>query len=131
MALTKADKRLREEVEKIAATVRMDVWNIERYRQPPFNRKALLQIMMDKLVRSHVILKYTYIDELLTDIICNRFGRSHASVVLRTRATSSGIDGTLRTVPMGAGMAGMVSIAGYWSPYGAPGRGRYWLRHGH
>lgn len=51
----------------------MDVWNIEGYEQPPFDRKALLGIMKDKLVRSHVVLKYTYIDELLTDIICNYY----------------------------------------------------------
>ncbi len=73
MALTRTEKTLRAEVEEIAAAVRMDVWNIERYKQPPFDRKALLRIMKDKLVRSHVILKYTYIDELLTDIICNYY----------------------------------------------------------
>jgi hypothetical protein len=73
MALTRTEKRLRAEVEEIAAAVRMDVWNIEGYKQPPFNRKALLEIMKDKLVRSHIILKYTYIDELLTDIVCNYY----------------------------------------------------------
>ena len=73
MALTKAQRRLRSEVEEIAAVVRMDFWDIERYKQPPFNRRVLLQIMKDKLVRSHVIIKYTYIDELLTDIICNYY----------------------------------------------------------
>jgi hypothetical protein len=73
MALTRTEKRLRAEVEEIAAAVRMDVWNIEGYKQPPFDRKSLLRIMKDKLVRSHVILKYTYIDELLTDIICDYY----------------------------------------------------------
>jgi hypothetical protein len=53
--------------------VRMDVWNIEGYKQPALDRKVLLRIMKDKLVRSHVIIKYTYIDELLTDIICNYY----------------------------------------------------------
>ena len=51
----------------------MDVWNIESYKQPPFNRKVLLEIMKDKLVRGHVVLKYAYIDEFLTDIICNYY----------------------------------------------------------
>jgi hypothetical protein len=79
MALTIIEKKLRSEVEEIAAAVRMDVWNIEGYKQPQFDRQTLLRIMKDKLVRSHVIFKYTFIDELLTDIICNYYFQLHST----------------------------------------------------
>ncbi|HZQ12701.1 MAG TPA: hypothetical protein VFB31_07825 [Pseudolabrys sp.] len=71
--LTRTQRKLHSEVEEIAAAVRMDVWNIERYSEPPFSRTALLKIMKDKLVRSHVIIKYALIDEYLTDVICNYY----------------------------------------------------------
>lgn len=73
MALTKVQKKLRTEVEEIAIAVRMDFWNIDHYKQPRFDRTVLLKIMKDKLIRSHVILKYALIDEYLTDIICNYY----------------------------------------------------------
>jgi hypothetical protein len=73
MALTRKQRTLRSEVEEISVAVRMDFWNIEQYNQPPFDRTALLQIMKDKMVRSHVIIKYALIDEKLTDILCNYY----------------------------------------------------------
>ncbi len=73
MPLTEKQKRLRTEIEAISKEVRMDFWNIENYKQPPFDRTALLQITKDKLVRSHVIIKYALIEECLTDIICNYY----------------------------------------------------------
>jgi hypothetical protein len=73
MALTKKQKEIRAEIEQLAAAMRMDFWNIENYQQPPFDRTALLHITRDKLVRSHVIIKYALIDEYLTDIICNYY----------------------------------------------------------
>lgn len=73
MSLTRTQRKLRSEVEELSVAVRMDFWNIEHYKQPPFDRTALLQIMKDKLVRSHVIIKYALIDEKLTDILCNYY----------------------------------------------------------
>jgi hypothetical protein len=73
MALTKTQKELYAEINKIAEAARMDFWNIENYKQPPFDRTALLRITLDKIVRSHVIIKYALIDEYLTDIICNYY----------------------------------------------------------
>ena len=68
MALTPKQRRLRTEIEKIASIVSMDHWNIEGYEHA---RTPFLELMKDKLVRSEVILKYTLLDEYLTDIICN------------------------------------------------------------
>jgi hypothetical protein len=73
MSLTTKQKKLQSEIEQIATEARMDFWNIERYKQPRFNRTALLQITKNKIVRSHVIIKYALIDEYLTDIICNYY----------------------------------------------------------
>jgi hypothetical protein len=79
VALTPAQKKLRSEIVEIAKAARMDFWNIEKYEQPPFDRTALLKIMKDKLVRSHVIIKYALIDEYLTDIICNYYFHRQAA----------------------------------------------------
>ncbi len=70
-SLTRTERRLRREVEDIAAAVDMDVWNLERYE--PELRAQSLRIMKDQLVRGSVIIKYTLIDEYLTDIICNYY----------------------------------------------------------
>jgi hypothetical protein len=67
--LTWTERRLRKEVEEIASAVRMDVWNIERYDDPA----TVLRMMKDKLIRSYVVFQYTFIDEYLTDIICNYY----------------------------------------------------------
>jgi hypothetical protein len=69
--LTRAERRLRSEVMDIAAIAEMDVWNIETYR--PSWRKQLLEVTKDKIVRSEVIFRYTFIDELLTDVICDYY----------------------------------------------------------
>ena len=73
MALTKKQRHLRSEVEKIAASVSMDHWNIEQY--DPEARTTYLELMKDKLVRSEVINRYTLLDEFLTVIICNYYFR--------------------------------------------------------
>ena len=70
-ALTRTQRKRRSEVEQIASTVDMDVWNIER-QDLPF-RDVALRAMKDKLVRSEVIYKYTLIDEFLTDMICDYY----------------------------------------------------------
>jgi len=48
----------------------MDVWNIGHYKRGP-GRAYALEMMKDKLVRGEVVFRYTFIDELLTEIICD------------------------------------------------------------
>jgi hypothetical protein len=69
--LTRTERRLRSEVMDIAVIAEMDVWNIETYR--PSWRKHLLEVTKDKIVRSEVVFRYTFIDELLTDVICDYY----------------------------------------------------------
>jgi hypothetical protein len=70
-ALTRAERKLRSEVEEIASFVQMDVvWNFERYAR---DLTTPLRMMKDKLVRSHIVAQYTFIDEYLTMIICNYY----------------------------------------------------------
>jgi len=46
VALTPVQKKLRSEILEIAIAARMDFWNIENHQQPPFDRTALLKIMI-------------------------------------------------------------------------------------
>jgi hypothetical protein len=71
-ALTRAERRLLSEIEEIAAAVRMDFWNIEE-KYDPGSREDRLRLMKNGFVRGDVILKYTLIDEYLTDIICDYY----------------------------------------------------------
>jgi hypothetical protein len=70
--LTKAERKLRHEVEQIASAVEMDVWNIEQHERGS-SRAYHLKVMKDKLVRSEVVIKYALIDEFLTDVICDYY----------------------------------------------------------
>jgi hypothetical protein len=81
--LTRAERKLKSEVEDIAVLVDMDVWKIEEHYKPRF-RKFKLETMRDKFVRSEVIYRYTFIDEYLTDVICDYyFHRPKKSVSYR------------------------------------------------
>jgi hypothetical protein len=71
-ALTKAERKLRYEVEQIASAVEMDVWNIEQHQRGA-GRAFHLKVMKDKLVRGEVVIKYALIDEFLTDVICDYY----------------------------------------------------------
>jgi hypothetical protein len=70
--LTRTERKLRAEVEEIASVAEMDVWNIEQDERGPL-RIEKLKMMKDKLVRSEVIMRYTLIDEFLTDTICDYY----------------------------------------------------------
>jgi hypothetical protein len=75
MPLTRKQHRLRAEIKEIAAAINMDHWNIETHYKRK-SRSLALEFMKDELVRGEVISCYTFIDELLTNIICNfYFGR--------------------------------------------------------
>jgi len=72
MALTRAERKLQAEVQDIALLVDMDFWAIEENYKPEA-RKYILKWMLDRVVRGEVIYRYTYIDELLTCIICDYY----------------------------------------------------------
>jgi len=72
MALTRRERQLVSEIEEIASIVRMDFWNIEKnYERESWSHR--LKLIKDGYVRSDVILKYTLIDEFLTDMICDYY----------------------------------------------------------
>jgi hypothetical protein len=71
-ALTRTEKRVRDEVEDIASSVQLDIWNIEQYAPGP-HRVFLLRSMKNRIIRSEVVIKYAIIDEFLTEIICNYY----------------------------------------------------------
>jgi hypothetical protein len=66
--LTRTQNRLRAEIEQIASMSGMDHWNILQFDKE--GRTTRLQLIKNQLVRGHVITAYTYIDELLSFIIC-------------------------------------------------------------
>ncbi len=74
MGLTRAEQKLQAEVEAIALLIDVDFWAVEENYKPKY-RKAKLELMKDKLVRSEVIYRYTLIDEFLTDVICDYYFR--------------------------------------------------------
>jgi hypothetical protein len=71
-ALTRAEEKLRSEVEEIASLVEMDVWNVDQFKSGP-QRAYHLKQMKDRFVRSEVVIRYALIDEFLTDIICDYY----------------------------------------------------------
>jgi hypothetical protein len=71
-ALTRAEKKLRSEIEEIASAIEMDIWNIEQHKRGP-QRAYFLQEMKRKFVSAEVITRYTLLDEFLTDVICDYY----------------------------------------------------------
>lgn len=74
MALTRTERKLQKEVEQITVLIDLDFWAVEKRYKPSY-RKAKLELMRDKLIRSEVIYRYTMIDEFLTDVICDYYFR--------------------------------------------------------
>jgi hypothetical protein len=72
VSLTRAEKKLRDEVRDIALLIDVDFWAIEENYKPQ-DRKYKLQLMRDKLVRGEVIYRYNLIDEFLTCVICDYY----------------------------------------------------------
>jgi hypothetical protein len=66
--LTAKQRRLIDEIEEIAVSIKMDYWNILDYAEG--GRTVILELMKRQLVRSEIIMRYTLIDEFLTEIIC-------------------------------------------------------------
>jgi hypothetical protein len=50
----------------------MDIWNIEQHERG-LQRRYFLQEMKRKFVGAEVIMRYTLLDEFLTDIICDYY----------------------------------------------------------
>jgi hypothetical protein len=69
MPLTRAEQRLKREVQEVAALTKTDSWDIESYG--PEARKTILQLTIHTLVIGEVVSKYTLVDEMLTMIICD------------------------------------------------------------
>jgi hypothetical protein len=67
--LTLKQRRLIAEFEEIAASIGMDYWNIFEYRED--GRTAMLEVMKRQLITGEIISRYTFIDELLSVIICH------------------------------------------------------------
>jgi len=73
VSLTRTQRRLRAEIEEIASIANMDHWNILNDEEE--RRTPQLELMKDQLVRGEIIVTYTFIDELLSDIIVNKYFR--------------------------------------------------------
>src|SRR5207245_2326186 len=69
--LTSHQRRLLGELEEIAALTRLDYKDIQEY--DPEERTARLKFMKNQLIRSQVIIDYTFVDEMLGTAICHYF----------------------------------------------------------
>lgn len=69
--LTKRHKKQLAEIDLIATRAGLDHWNIEDYE--PEARTIRLNIIKDSLIRSEVIMRYTFLDECLAIIICHAY----------------------------------------------------------
>jgi len=75
--LTKKQKDLIEELEGIYAHFNLDYYNIQSYERD--ERTPYLEAARDKMVRGQVVIWYTLIDEMLTDVICRYyFGKTRS-----------------------------------------------------
>jgi hypothetical protein len=80
--LTPKQRRLQTEIEEISAFVHMDHWNILEY--PEETRTTHLELMRRKLILGEIIMKYTYVDEMLSVVICHYyFKRPHKELSFR------------------------------------------------
>jgi len=73
MALTAKQRALQREMDEIASLTRIDYWNIETYQQA--DRTSFLLAIRNQMIRGEIIMRYTLLDEYLTDIICNYYFR--------------------------------------------------------
>jgi hypothetical protein len=69
--LTLKQRRLIAEFEEIAASIQMDYWNILDYRED--GRTVILELMKQQLIRGEIIMRYTFIDECLSLIVCHYY----------------------------------------------------------
>jgi hypothetical protein len=72
MGLTRAERKLQDEVRDIALLIDVDFWVVEENYKPQY-RRGKLELMRDKLVRTEVVYRYNLIDEFLTCVICDYY----------------------------------------------------------
>lgn len=79
--LTPKQRRLLQELNEIAARLRLNYREIKGY--DPAIRTTRLEVIREHLIRGEIVLAYTFIDENLNIILCNHFfGRKHNSIKL-------------------------------------------------
>jgi hypothetical protein len=71
MALTKKQKELRTEAEKMVELAQIDFWNIEDV--PRDDRTTRLRIALHHIALSVVVSRYTLLDEILAECICRYY----------------------------------------------------------
>jgi hypothetical protein len=69
--LTSKQRRLQAEIEDISSFVHMDHYNILEY--PEESRTTHLELMRRQLILGEIVTKYTFIDEMLSVLICHYF----------------------------------------------------------
>jgi hypothetical protein len=70
--LTRTQKYLVADLDKIMSAARLDYWNIlDRDDVPPEYRTTVLQVITREIVRGEVVSQYTLIDERLGSKICS------------------------------------------------------------
>jgi hypothetical protein len=74
MALTAKQRQLLKEIQEISSIIGMDHWNIEKYKHTTHR----LGIIKDQLVRGEVVVSYTLMDELLSQIIVSYYFEQEA-----------------------------------------------------
>ena len=73
MALTQLQKRLRKEAEEIAQMAQVDFWNIEKNLEEAQWRTVGFRMAIAHLVTAEVITRYTLLDEILGNYLCQYF----------------------------------------------------------
>ncbi len=71
MALTKTQRLLLKEARSIASLVKLDIWDIENKEKEA--RTPLLRIAISQMVIAEVVIQYTLLDEILTDLACRYY----------------------------------------------------------
>jgi hypothetical protein len=66
--LTKRQRELKKELEKISEIVRVDFWNIQNRENKA--RTPVLEVMKRELIRGEIVGQYTLIDDLLATEVC-------------------------------------------------------------
>ena len=69
--LTERQRKLIQELEKVASVVRIDYWNIRDRKKEA--RTSVLEVIKRELIRGEVIGQYTLIDDLLSTEVCLYF----------------------------------------------------------
>jgi hypothetical protein len=71
--LTKGQKKILADIHAIAVACGQNHWDIETF--PPESRTPYLKMMRQQLITSEVVKTYTFVDELLSVIICHYYFR--------------------------------------------------------